>query len=88
MMASLLLPAHHPLETWRDTWPRANLRGLGQPVMQPVFASRATGDILLAAAQAAGAGGLPGTTTEEAVKSGEYQNASEAVREAGGRKIE
>src|SRR5215472_14194268 len=70
MMASLLLPAHHPLESWRDTWPRANVRGLGQPVMQPVFASRATGDILLAAAQAAGATGLPGTTTEEVVKSG------------------
>jgi anaerobic selenocysteine-containing dehydrogenase/Fe-S-cluster-containing dehydrogenase component len=79
MMASLLLPAHHPLESWRDTWPRANVRGLGQPVMQPVFASRATGDILLAAAQAAGATSLPGTTTAEVVKSGWLAMASQAV---------
>src|SRR5579885_488311 len=67
-MANLLLPAHHPLESWRDTFPRAGVRGLGQPVMQPVFASRATGDILLAAAQASGASSLPGKTTEEVVK--------------------
>ena len=49
-MASLLLPAHHPLESWRDTAPRAGVRGLGQPVMQPVFDSKPVGDILLAAA--------------------------------------
>ena len=49
-MASLLLPAHHPLESWRDTAPRAGIRGLGQPVMQPVFDSKPVGDILLAAA--------------------------------------
>src|SRR5262249_38302894 len=69
LMANLLVPAHHPLESWRDTWPRANVRGLGQPVMQPVFASRATGDILLAAAQAAGVSNLPGPSTAEVVKS-------------------
>ncbi|MGO9455016.1 MAG: molybdopterin-dependent oxidoreductase [Candidatus Binataceae bacterium] len=67
-MANLLLPAHHPLESWRDTWPRAGVRGLGQPVMQPVFVSRPTGDILLAAAQAAGASNVPGKTAEEAVE--------------------
>jgi anaerobic selenocysteine-containing dehydrogenase/Fe-S-cluster-containing dehydrogenase component len=47
-MASLLLPAHHPLESWRDINPRAGVWGLGQPVMQPVVNSRAIGDILLA----------------------------------------
>ena len=46
-MANLLLPAHHPLESWRDTAPRAGIRGLGQPVMQPVFESKPVGDILL-----------------------------------------
>jgi len=51
-MANLLLPAHHPLEAWRDTAPRAGVNGLGQPVMQPVFPSRAVGDILLASAHA------------------------------------
>ncbi len=54
-MANILLPAHHPLESWRDTAPRAGVHGLGQPVMQPVFASRALGDILLDSARAAGA---------------------------------
>ncbi len=49
-MASLIIPAHHPLESWRDTAPRAGVRGLGQPVMQPVFDSKPVGDILLAAA--------------------------------------
>jgi len=67
-MASLLLPAHHPLESWRDTAPRAGVRGLGQPVMQPVFDSRPVGDILLAAAAKSSSAKLPWTTTAEAVK--------------------
>jgi anaerobic selenocysteine-containing dehydrogenase/Fe-S-cluster-containing dehydrogenase component len=53
--ANLLLPIHHPLESWRDIFPRAGVHGLGQPVMQPVFASKPLGDVLIAAAQAAGA---------------------------------
>ncbi|MGO9604700.1 MAG: molybdopterin-dependent oxidoreductase [Candidatus Binataceae bacterium] len=77
-MANLLLPVHHPLESWRDTWPRAGVRGLGQPVMQPVFVSRPAGDILLAAAQAAGASNLPGKTAEEAVKAEWMALASQA----------
>src|SRR5271169_2936279 len=67
-MASLLLPAHHPLESWRDTAPRAGVRGLGQPVMQPVFDSRPVGDILLAAAAKSSSAKLPWATTAEAVK--------------------
>jgi anaerobic selenocysteine-containing dehydrogenase/Fe-S-cluster-containing dehydrogenase component len=66
-MANLLLPAHHPLEAWRDTAPRPGVRGLGQPVMQPVFESRAAGDIMLAAAASAPAK-LAWQTTAEAVK--------------------
>ena len=67
-MANLLLPVHHPLESWRDTWPRAGVRGLGQPVMQPVFTSRAIGDVLIASAETAGSSNLPGKTTQDAVK--------------------
>src|SRR5260370_22569433 len=67
-MASLLLPAHHPLESWRDTAPRAGIRGLGQPVMQPVFDSEPLGDILLAAAAKSSSAKLPWTTTADAVK--------------------
>ena len=62
-MANLLLPAHHPLESWRDTAPRAGIRGLGQPVMQPVFDSKPLGDILLsAAAKSVASAKLPWTT--------------------------
>ena len=35
--AHLLIPTHHPLESWRDSAPRAGIYGLGQPVMQPVL---------------------------------------------------
>ena len=78
LMANLLLPVHHPLEAWRDTAPRAGVRGLGQPVMQPVFASRATSDILLAAARAADASNLPGQTTQDVVKAQWLAMASQA----------
>ena len=67
-MASLLLPAHHPLEAWRDTAPRPGVRGLGQPVMQPVFASRAAGDIMLAAAAKAPQAKIPWQSSADAVK--------------------
>ena len=67
-MASLLLPAHHPLESWRDTAPRAGIRGLGQPVMQPVFDSKPVGDILLAAAAGSSSAKLPWASAAEAVK--------------------
>jgi len=66
--ASLLLPAHHPLESWRDTAPRAGIRGLGQPVMQPVFDSKAVGDILLAAAARSSSAKLPWASAAAAVK--------------------
>jgi anaerobic selenocysteine-containing dehydrogenase/Fe-S-cluster-containing dehydrogenase component len=66
-MANLILPAHHPLESWRDTAPRAGVRGLGQPVMQPVFHSKPVGDILIGAATASGAK-LPYASTADAVK--------------------
>ncbi len=54
--AHLLLPTHHPLESWRDSAPRAGVYGLGQPVMQPVFASRPLHDVLISSAQNAAAG--------------------------------
>ncbi len=69
-VANLLLPAHHALESWRDTAPRAGIYGLGQPVMQPVFASRAVHDMLIESAHlAAGAAG-------QAIP---FENAADAV---------
>ncbi len=50
----LLLPQHHALERWDDLAPRAGVRSLMQPVMEPVFNTRAAGDILLQAAKKAG----------------------------------
>ena len=50
----LLLPGHHALERWDDSHPRAGVRGLLQPVMMPVFETRPTGDVVLAAAKKLG----------------------------------
>jgi molybdopterin-containing oxidoreductase family iron-sulfur binding subunit len=67
-LAHLLLPIHHPLETWRDIFPRAGVHGLGQPVMQPVVASRSLGDVLIGLANQSGSAPLPWKDTADAVK--------------------
>jgi anaerobic selenocysteine-containing dehydrogenase/Fe-S-cluster-containing dehydrogenase component len=66
--AHLLLPLHHPLETWRDTFPRAGVHGLGQPVMQPVVTSKSLGDVLIGLANQSGGSALPWKDTADAVK--------------------
>lgn len=43
----MLLPNHHALERWDDLRPRAGVHGLMQPVMEPVFNTVPTGDLLL-----------------------------------------
>src|SRR3989475_1375058 len=43
----LILPDHHPLEQWGDSRPRAGVIALQQPVVQPVFDTRPTGDVVL-----------------------------------------
>ena len=45
--SDLILPDHHSLESWGLTRPRAGVRALQQPVVQPVFDTRPTGDVLL-----------------------------------------
>jgi molybdopterin-containing oxidoreductase family iron-sulfur binding subunit len=67
-LAHLLLPIHHPLESWRDTFPRAGVHGLGQPVMQPVVASKPLGDVLISLANQSGGAALPWKDTADAVK--------------------
>jgi molybdopterin-containing oxidoreductase family iron-sulfur binding subunit len=47
MQADVILPDHDPLEQWNDYEPRAGAHFLQQPVMQPVFDTRQTGDLLL-----------------------------------------
>jgi molybdopterin-containing oxidoreductase family iron-sulfur binding subunit len=53
-LCDLLLPQHHALERWDDLAPRTGVRSLMQPVMEPVFNTRAAGDVLLQVAQKAG----------------------------------
>ena len=45
--AALLLPDHTTIETWGDLIPREGVYGLIQPVMSPVFSTKATGDVIL-----------------------------------------
>jgi anaerobic selenocysteine-containing dehydrogenase/Fe-S-cluster-containing dehydrogenase component len=70
--AHLLLPTHHALETWRDSQPRSGVYQIGQPVMQPVFASRQLHDVMIESAHlAAGAAGqsIPWENAADAVNS-------------------
>ena len=60
--ADLVLPTHTPLESWGDVEPRAGVRGLMQPSMQPRLDTKHFGDILLETGRALGddvASGLP-----------------------------
>ena len=43
----MILPDHHPLEQWGDSRPRAGITAFQQPVVQPVFDTRQTGDVIL-----------------------------------------
>ena len=54
MQCDLVLPNLHALARWDDLRPRAGVRSLLQPVMQPVRPGMHTGDVLLRAAAAAG----------------------------------
>ncbi|HMK66614.1 MAG TPA: molybdopterin-dependent oxidoreductase, partial [Thermodesulfobacteriota bacterium] len=47
--AHLILPNHTFLESWGDYSPRSGVLNLMQPVMGPVFQTRHTGDVLMAA---------------------------------------
>jgi anaerobic selenocysteine-containing dehydrogenase/Fe-S-cluster-containing dehydrogenase component len=64
----LLLPGHHPLERWDDARPRRGVMGLMQPVMEPVFGTMATGDVILKVAQKAGLAQFTAPTFEAHLK--------------------
>ena len=50
-LADLVLPDSHSLESWGDAQPMRNVVSLQQPAMEPVFNTRPTADVLLAAAK-------------------------------------
>ncbi|MFQ5802951.1 MAG: molybdopterin-dependent oxidoreductase [Candidatus Methylomirabilales bacterium] len=49
--AHLVLPDHTPLESWGDYSPWEGIHGLVQPVMRPLFQTKAMGDVLLSVAK-------------------------------------
>ena len=51
MLCDLVLPDHHALESWGDAQPVRDTIALRQPVMEPVFLTRQTGDVLLQVAK-------------------------------------
>ena len=69
-LCDLLLPQSHGLERWDDLRPRAGVRSLLQPVMEPVFDTLPTGEVLLQVAKAAGGplAGLQAASWEEHLK--------------------
>jgi anaerobic selenocysteine-containing dehydrogenase len=58
-LADLVLPDNHSLESWGDAEPVRGTLSLQQPAMDPVFDTRATGDVLLAISRAGAATGAP-----------------------------
>lgn len=53
-LADLVLPDNHSLESWGDAEPVKGTLSLQQPAMDPVFDTRSTADVLIAAARLAG----------------------------------
>lgn len=71
--ADVILPAHTYLESWGDDFPEPGVGfmvgALMQPVVAPLYDTRATGDIVLALAERSGLGdALPWRNMEEAVR--------------------
>src|SRR5512140_668040 len=50
-LCDLVLPDHHAIESWGDARPMSGVISLQQPGMDPVYDTRATADVLLAAAK-------------------------------------
>ncbi|MBA3557112.1 MAG: 4Fe-4S dicluster domain-containing protein [Gemmatimonadaceae bacterium] len=50
-LCDLVLPDHHPLESWGDAQATATVMSLQQPTMDPVFSTRATADVLITLAK-------------------------------------
>ena len=63
--ADLVLPTHTPLESWGDAEPRAGVRGLMQPTMQPRLDTKHLGDLLLETGRALGNDAASGWPPDE-----------------------
>ena len=75
LMADVLLPSHTYLESWGDDVPQPgvgfSVAAISQPVVAPLYKTRATGDILLSLAGKVGlADAFPWPSMEEYLKAG------------------
>lgn len=74
-LADLILPSHTYLESWGDDFPEPGVGfpvgAISQPVVSPLYDTRATGDIILSLAQQLGLGAaLPCANMEDCLKQG------------------
>ncbi|MFN2572464.1 MAG: molybdopterin-dependent oxidoreductase [Gemmatimonadales bacterium] len=85
----MILPDHHPLEQWGESRPRVGVVALQQPVVQPVFDTRSTGDVVLRLAGRTGTfqdylqtkwRGTPQQWLDALAKGGVYADAAPAAR--------
>ena len=90
-LADIILPSHTYLESWGDDFPEPGVGfptgAVSQPVVSPLYNTRATGDIVLGLAQKIGlSDAFPWSSMEDALKDGWrqiYERASEETRTEG-----
>ena len=74
-LADLILPSHTYLESWGDDFPEPGvgfpIGAVSQPVVSPLYNTRATGDIILGLAQQMGLSeAIPWSSMEDCLKDG------------------
>ena len=73
-LADLILPSHTYLESWGDDFPEPgvgfSVGAIAQPVVSPLYETRASGDIILGLAQRLGLDALPWKDMEECLRAG------------------
>ncbi|MCZ6640803.1 MAG: molybdopterin-dependent oxidoreductase [Gammaproteobacteria bacterium] len=87
-LADIILPSHTYLESWGDDFPEPGvgfpIGAVSQPVVSPLYNTRATGDIILGLAQKMGlSDAFPWSSMEDSLKDGWrqiYERSSEETR--------
>ena len=77
-LADVILPSHTYLESWGDDFPEPGVGfpvgAVSQPVVSPLYNTRATGDIILDLAQQLGLGdAIPWSSMKDCLKDGWHQ---------------
>ncbi len=88
-LADIVLPSHSYLESWGDDMPQPgvgfSVAAISQPIVAPLYNTRATGDIVLGLGRRLGLSeSMPWADTEEMLKSGWRQIYERGVAEGGG----